>query len=391
MKRSHKHIKFSRKHLFGKKNVLLLISFCFVGVIALVISRASVPSITVEPESASIISSPALKQSSQPGASNNSYIKFTKSSNGWWKPPKNTKWQWVLEGGITTSQANLSRFDMYDIDLTDAIPQTMTQEVVWGNGEKRTVTWEQGANAAEFNALKAAGKKVICYMDTGAFESYEPDAGLFPGNWGPGNSSRGVPYNGPSAYASADVIGGSSEDSAGGTFDGEFWLDIRESAWQYWTPIMWARFEVAKRIGCDGIEGDQNNSYGNDTTFGSTQAISLRLYREVYYQSHIRGLTAISKNGVELTAQQITDPTNIPYCTPGLCTPDGILNEECQQYAECSDLNPATTKGLWVGQVEYRGTSTSVCPSAVSSGRMAMKKPENYSVTENILFACWEQ
>ena len=62
--------------------------------------------------------------------------------------------------------------------------------------------------------------------------------------------------------------------------------------------------------------------------------------------------------------------------------PDGILNEECQQYGECDDLNPATNKGLWVGQVEYRGNATGACPDAKSKGRMAMKKPENYAVTE---------
>lgn len=363
----------------------------FVGVLALIISNAATTAVGIEAESGSLFTN--ATKVTQSGASAGSSLRFNAGvvPSGWWKPPQNTKWQWVLGGGITTSTANLARFEMYDIDLTDAIPQNMTQEVVWANGERRTVTWEQGSNGAKFTALKAAGKKVICYMDIGAYETYEPDADLFPGTWSNNNTRNGVPYNGPTAYANIDVIGGDSEDSAGGIFEGEFWLDIRESSWQYWTPIMWARLEVAKRIGCDGVEGDQINSYGNDNSFGSTEAISLRLYREYYYQAHLRGLTAISKNGVEITGQQVTTPSNISYCTPAnMCVPDGILNEECQQYGECSDLDPATTKGLWVGQVEYRGNATGVCPDAVSSGRMAMKKPENYAVTENILFACWE-
>ena len=324
-------------------------------------------------------------------ASSGKNLQFNAASNGtvsWWKPAQNTRWQWVLEGGITTTATNLSQFDMYDIDLTDAIPQTTTQTVASANGETRTITWPQGANAAAFTTLKAAGKKVICYMDTGAFETYEPDASLFPGKWGSG--SRGtIPYSGPSAFANADVIGGLSQASDGSTFAGEYWMDIRQPAWQYYAPIIWARLDLAKKIGCDGVEGDQNNVYGNDSTFGVTQADSLRWYREVYYQTHLRGLTAISKNGIELTSQQIAEPTNISYCKPGQCVPDGILNEECQQYSECTSLDPATKKGLWVGQVEYRGTAATVCPSAKSAGRMAMKKPENYSVTESILFTCW--
>ena len=88
-------------------------------------------------------------------------------------------------------------------------------------------------------------------------------------------------------------------------------MDIRESAWQYWAPIMWARLDVAKKIGCDGVEGDQINSYGNDKTFNITQAHSLRLYREYYYQAHQRGLTVISKNGVELTDQQAVLPSDL--------------------------------------------------------------------------------
>ncbi len=373
------------------RGLVLVLSIIVVGTLFLIFSKAATSTASIEPENG-ILSTNASKIANALSSAG-SHVRFKAPSTqaSWWKPAADTKWQWVLEGGITVNSTNLARFDMYDIDLTDAIPSTMTQEVVWANGDTRTVTWNQGSNGAKFTALKAAGKKVICYMDIGAYETYEPDAELFPGTWSSNNTRNGVAYNGPPAYAGADVIGGDSQDSAGGVFEGEFWLDIRESSWQYWAPIMWARLEVAKRIGCDGVEGDQINSYGNDPTFNITQAHSLRLYREYYYQAHVRGLTAISKNGIELTSQQMTDPTNIAHCTPGLCVPDGILNEECQQYGECSALDAATGKGLWVGQVEYRNTATAVCPDANSSGRMAMKKPENYSVTENILFACWEQ
>jgi hypothetical protein len=321
-------------------------------------------------------------------------------ATGWWKPPRNTKWQWVLEGSVNVSSTELNRFDMYDIDMSEAMPYEVKQDVVYSNGERRTVTWPKGSNAAAFNTLKASGKKVICYFSTGAFETYRADASLFPGTWGSRNDRtdpytlQQIPYNGPSAYASQDVIGQQTYSSADTQFTGEHWLNIREANWNYFAPIMFARLEVAKRIGCDGVEGDQNNVYDNDTALRITQAESLRWYREIYYQTHIRNLTAISKNGIEITSQQVnfTNPSSIPYCTtvPGICEPDGVLNEECEQYRECQLLDPAISKGLWVGQVEYRGTRTSVCTDANAKGRMTMKKPENYSVTSQILFACWE-
>ncbi|MFO0887321.1 MAG: endo alpha-1,4 polygalactosaminidase [Candidatus Nomurabacteria bacterium] len=384
-----KKVKISLRKLIENKKIFVILFIAIIGFIAILVAKAGTYSIEIEAEKGAD-SKLVIADSS---ASGGKAIKFGQASqSSWWKPAQNTRWQWVLEGGITVDAANLNRFDMWDIDLTDAIPGNTTQTVTWANGETRTVTWPKGKNADAFTALKSSGKKVICYMDIGAYETYEPDASLFPGKWGSGNNSRGsIPYNGPASYANVDVIGGTSEDSAGGTFEGEYWMDIKENSWQYWAPIMWARLDVAKKIGCDGVEGDQINSYGNDKTFNITEAHSLRLYREYYYQAHQRGLTAISKNGVELTDQQVTEPTGIVYCKPGLCVPDGILNEECQQYGECDDLNPATNKGLWVGQVEYRGNATGACPDAKSKGRMAMKKPENYAVTEKILWACWEQ
>jgi hypothetical protein len=389
---------------FVKHNYLVafLVFFGFIGILTLLVTRAATSVTSFEPEK----SAPNQMVIDNVSASGGKAIKFgsiTGPGPSWWKPSANTRWQWVLEGQVPTTQADLNRFEMWDIDLTDAIPSAMTQEIVYPGGEKCqtpdgkcVVNWPKGANAAAFTALKAAGKKVVCYMDTGAFEDYEPDAKFFPGKWGgtPSNQAGGtrgnLAYVGPATWSSIDVLGSDSQDSAGGTFNGEYWLDLTESSWKYYAPIIWARFEVAKKIGCDGIEGDQNNTYGNDKFFGASEAKSLRWYREVYYQTHLRGMSAISKNGVELTSQQVTNPTNIPYCTPGMCIPDGILNEECHQYGECADLNPATSKGLWVGQVEYRGNSTAVCPDAKAKGRMAMKKPENYSVTQNILWACWE-
>ena len=415
MKRSEKHIKSSKKSFITKRNSILLASFCLVGIMALVISHASVPSIAIEPEN-ELVSLPALKQSSQPGASNSSYIKFTKSSAAWWKPARNARWNWILEGGVTTTNSvETARYDMYDVDMQSMIPATTQQTITWPastavpGGYSTTITWPKGSNAGLISTLHNQDKKVICYIDSGAFEDYRPDASAFPGTWGSGNNrstsdnssaaqlfGSSVPYVGPSQLATQDPIGGGSDGTIG-SFSGEYWLDQRISSWKdVWGPIIWARMDLAKKIGCDGMEGDQNNAYGNDTTYGVTQNDSLRLYREFYYQLHIRGLTAISKNGIELTAGQVSDPTDINYCTPGLCQADGILDEECSYFSECASLQPAADKQLWIGQAEYKdeGAAVSVanvCPSANSQGRMAMIKPKVQPVLEANFALCWEQ
>lgn len=392
------------------KRILVIVLLAVIGSLAILISKAATFSIAIEAEQGANNNLVITDQTASGGKA----VQFGKATPtlSWWKPPQNTKWQWVLNGVVDNSTSELARFDMYDIDMQDAVPADTTQEVVWPNGYRKTITWKKGKqNPGKIAQLKATGKKVICYMDTGAFEDYRPDASLFPGKWGKSNDRKAsvdgggqdiwgtgqIPYEGPPQYNNMDVVGGDSSDSSGQSFSGEYWLDQRESAWRdIWGPIIWARLDLAKKLGCDGVEGDQNNAYGNDTTFGAIEAISLRLYREVYYQTHLRGLTVISKNGLELTSQQITEPgaSAISYCTPGLCVPDGILNEECAQYNECGSLDTATTKGMWVGQVEYKGTIASVCNGAggaIAKKRMAMKKPQTDPVDSRISFACWEQ
>lgn len=373
----------------------------------MLMTYAATFSISIEPENGA----PNDLVHIDAGASGGRMVKFGATGGGLpdaiWKPAQLSRWQWVLSGKVDTSEVN--RFDMYDIDLQAAMPAVTQQTITWpasaqlGSSYSTTITWPKGENAGIIAALKAQGKKVVCYMDTGAFEDYRPDASAFPGGWGKSNNrstndsaeakamwGNTVPYVGPPEFANKDVIGGDSSDSSGGTFSGEYWLDTREASWQYFAPIIWARLDLAKKVGCDGVEGDQNNAYGNDSTFGVNEAISLRWYREVFYQTRQRGMSSIAKNGVELISQMLSDPSNISYCANGGCQPDGFLNEECQQYKECDAYDVATNKGLWVGQVEYKGNSSGICPDANAKKRMAMRKPQYDPVDMRISFACWE-
>ena len=210
---------------------------------------------------------------------------------------------------------------MYDIDLFDA-QAAASSYAVPGFG---TVNVPKGVNAGVIGRLHGSGKVVICYMDTGAWENYRPDAALFP----------------------RSVIG----NSTGWT--GENWMDIRQASWSRFEPLITARMSLAKRSGCDGVEGDQNNPWGNNPGFAITLADQKAWYLEVARQLHARGLSAGQKNGIETT-----DATTVAAF-------DWDLNEECNKYSECGVLNLYIKAGKAVFQVEYTedGETTSrFCP-----------------------------
>ena len=250
---------------------------------------------------------------------------------GVWQPhvdPTFT-WQWQITGTVDT---NVTPAAMFDIDEQDAVPTTQT--VTSGLGKS---TWSKGPNATAIATLHGKNKIVICYLDSGAWESYRPDASLFP----------------------ASVKGNSTG------WSGERWLDIRSPAWPKFAPLIWARMDLAKKIGCDGIEPDQNNPIGNNPGFPITLADQKAWYIEVARQAHIRGLSVGQKNGVETTDAD----TAAAF--------DWNLNEECNQYEECDTLQPFLSAHKLVLNVEYKGTvsaTSGFCSKASALGISPMKK-----------------
>lgn len=209
---------------------------------------------------------------------------------------------------------------MYDVDLFDA-----------RRGQ---------VNAGIIKRLHRLGRVVICYVDTGAWESYRPDANEFP----------------------KSVIGNRSYASNGNPWVGERWLDIRRSAWPKFAPIIWRRLDLAVRLGCDGVEPDENNSWGNHSGFPITKSDELAWYLKVAREAHRRGLSVGMKNGVEIINSQTVNAF------------DWALNEECFQYHECGRYAPFLKAGKAVFQVEYVGSPSSFCPRSRQLGFSSMKK-----------------
>jgi hypothetical protein len=227
-----------------------------------------------------------------------------------WKPRPRTTWQWQITGRVDESV----KAAMYDIDLFDARPGQV--------------------NAGAIDRLHAKEIVVVCYLDTGAWESYRPDAARFP----------------------RSVIGNPTG------WQGERWLDLRRGSWPKFAPIIWKRLDLAKRLGCDGVEPDQNNAVGNRPGFPITPADQKAWYLEVARQAHRRGLSVGMKNGLE----SIDRDTVAAF--------DWALNEQCFQYTECARLEPFTRAGKAVFQVEYDLPPSTFCRQARRLGFSSLRK-----------------
>lgn len=234
-----------------------------------------------------------------------------------WQPVPGATWQWQLVGAVDPRALNV---EMVDLDLFDARPGQV--------------------NAGVIPALHRRGIVAICYVDAGAWESYRPDASKFP----------------------RSVIGNRTFASNGKPWVGERWLDIRRSAWPKFAPLIWKRFDLAERLGCDGVEPDQNNPWGNHPGFPITKADEEAWYLKVAREAHRRGLSVGMKNGVE-----VVNPRTVAAF-------DWALNEECFQYTECDRMMPFIRANKAVFQVEYVGDPAMFCSKARARTFSTLKK-----------------
>lgn len=209
-----------------------------------------------------------------------------------WQPTADQplKLGWILEGAVDPSkplQAKdlngnpIAEADVYDID-----------------GEYNT--------KATVDALHAKGKKVICYIDTGVYETYRKDAAKFqalkPQIWG--NKDNG--------------------------WDGSFWLDIRRV--DELAPIMKARIQDCKDKGFDSIEPDEMVNYTNNPGFPLTYADQLKYNKAVASWAHAAGISIGLKDDHEQAHDLVNDF-------------DWMLDEECWAYGECITISDTGNGG----------------------------------------------
>jgi hypothetical protein len=257
-------------------------------------------------------------------------IRPASAAPSWWHPGPLTSWQYDLEWPVAVP-TNIGPVQVYDIDYDGS---------------------EQGTEAqvtAVVSRIHAEGDHAICYLETGAWENYRPDASAYP----------------------ASVLG----NTVGGYPD-ERYVDIRQ--WSVLEPILEARFRQCKAEGFDGVETDIDDSYTDVTGFPLTLQDEVTFDTEVANDIHALGLAWFLKNGVNGDAF-ITDIEPLA---------DGTVNEQCWQYQECSQLGPFAKAGKPVLNVEYQDLSpTSTCPQARAFPMATMHTDVNLDGT--IAWSCW--
>lgn len=209
-----------------------------------------------------------------------------------WEPRPGLAWQWQLDGKVNPSVD----VPVYDIDGFEN-------------------------SAADVARLHRDGRKVICYINVGAWEDFRSDKDAFP---------RSV-LGEPNGWA------------------GERWLDIRQIP--VLRPIMERRFDMCRDKGFDAVEPDLVEGYGNDTGFLLTARDQLSYNRMIAAIAHERGLSVGLKNDLPQIPQLLVDF-------------DFAVNEECAQYDECAELTPFIAAGKAVFHVEYTAPRSSFCPES---------------------------
>ncbi|GHA85106.1 endo alpha-1,4 polygalactosaminidase [Streptomyces chryseus] len=209
-----------------------------------------------------------------------------------WQPEPGTAWQWQLSGTLDPDVD----VPVYDIDGLDHPASAVAD-------------------------LHRRGRKVICYLSTGAWEDFRADAGAFP----------------------ASVLG------RGNGWKGERWLDIRRT--DVLEPLMAARMDICRDKGFDAVEPDNMDGYRNRTGFPLTAGDQLRYNRLIARLAHDRGLAVGLKNDLDQIPELVGDF-------------DFAVNEQCAQYDECEELTPFIRAGKAVFHVEYEVPTSRFCPTS---------------------------
>ena len=202
-----------------------------------------------------------------------------------WQPVPQTTFDWQLGDTVDTS----IDAQVYDIDLFST-------------------------DAKLVAALHAQGRKVICYINVGAWEDFRPDKDMFP------HSVIGKDYV---------------------NWKGEKWLDIRQI--KLLDPIMQARLDLCQAKGFDAVEPDNIDGYATDTGFPLTADDQLSFNRWIAQEAHKRGLSIGLKND----SAQVSDM---------LSSFDWALTEDCFQQGWCNQVMPFIQDGKAVFATEYTDT-----------------------------------
>jgi hypothetical protein len=225
-----------------------------------------------------------------------------------WRPAPGASWQVQLTGPLDSS------FDVaiYDVDLFDTTP-------------------------AQLDGLRAAGRRVICYVSVGTWESWRADASSFP------------------AAALGDTLAG---------FANERWLDTRDPTVR---SLIAARLDVAVQKRCDGVDLSNVSPEGAATGLSATVADAEGYGRFLAGEAHARGLGAGLGGGSDVAGALAIDF-------------EWALTEGCLDAGTCAAYGGFMGAGKVVFGVEFGAAAdaATICPAAKSAGLDALIKNASY-------------
>ncbi len=217
-------------------------------------------------------------------------------SSNIWHPKPGTTWYWQLQNFDNTS----IDAEVYDIDLFEN-PKQKVEE------------------------LHGKDRKVICYVNVGAYENDREDNYKF--------TTDGKEPNSDNNNLDPKIVGNDYPE-----WD-ERWLNIREEKVR---NIMKERFEQCKQKGFDGVEPDNIDSYQplGKTGFNITRKDQIDYDKWLVKTAHDLGLSIGLKN----------DPNNVKNLVDAF---DWALTEECFAQNWCENMKPFIDKGKAVFAAEY--------------------------------------
>lgn len=264
-----------------------------------------------------------------------------------WVPPPLVEWQWELDHPLCNAAGNLTASEtaalvaatvkhpaahlacaedlgiyasgapvvavdgatvpatdprVYDIDAFD---NTGTDNA----DEADSLRSSRSPVVAELHAL---GDHVICYVDVGTAENWRPDYAQLKG------------------LLAGPVSG----------WPDERWISLAPAGMARLEQVMTRRFEMCRANRFDAVEPD--NMDGSENGSGSSLAEQLRYDRWVAAEVHALGMSVAQKNFVDESAALVGSF-------------DFVIDEQCFQYSECSELAPYTSRHRTVLEVEYKG------------------------------------
>ena len=177
-------------------------------------------------------------------------------------------------------------------------------------------------SAAKVAELKSQGIYTVCYINAGSWQDGYPDSNQYPQYL--------------KIYADRD-------------WPGEYFLDVTDvfKPNSILASILRARIDLCKAKGFDAVEPD---NLQNDENAGGLITRQQQIDFNGWFAdaAHAAGLKVFQKNGPDKIDLRTT------YDGQSMLQKfDGILNEECQQYNECSPLAKYVAAGKLALNVEY--------------------------------------